>query len=144
MPKDAFCTNVPPDRIRRAAVTAWIAKAEEDFLAADNNVRAEQVPWAIVCFHAQQAAEKYLKAALIAHEVRAPYTHDLTELLTRLADRDATLSSLADDANLLSVYAVDVRYPDFLGVVTRDDGIAALAAGRRVKSVILQLLDQSH
>ena len=44
------------------AVDAWIRKAENDF----KNIRATLVradpAWDTVCFHAQQAAEKYLKA----------------------------------------------------------------------------------
>jgi len=38
---------------------AWIRKAESDLLAADNNLAAANIPFDVVCFHCQQAAEKY-------------------------------------------------------------------------------------
>lgn len=62
-------------------VEAWMGKAEEDRLCIRNNLAAAAVPWAAVCFHAQQAVEKYLKAFLIAHAVRVERTHDLAYLL---------------------------------------------------------------
>src|SRR5436309_7755862 len=39
---------------------AWIEKAESDFLCIENNLAAKRVPWDVVAFHAQQAAEKML------------------------------------------------------------------------------------
>jgi HEPN domain-containing protein len=44
---------------------AWIAKAENDLLNVENNLLASRVPWDTVCFHAQQVAEKLLKAFLV-------------------------------------------------------------------------------
>lgn len=49
---------------RDAAVRRWLAKAENDLLNIRNNLHASRVPWDTVCFPAQQAAEKYLKAFL--------------------------------------------------------------------------------
>jgi len=48
-------------------VQAWVAKADEDRLCLENELKAEHTPWSVVCFHAQQAAEKYLKAFLVFH-----------------------------------------------------------------------------
>lgn len=62
------------------------------------------------CFHAEQAAEKYLKAILAIHEMDIPKTHDLEELQL-LCDEfvlDADFSSLILEE--LSDYAVSVRY----------------------------------
>jgi HEPN domain-containing protein len=109
-----------------------------------NNVCAEVVPWSAVCFHAQQAAEKYLKAALVACGLTPPYTHDLTDLLTRAADIAPSLAAFVDEADLLSVYAVDIRYPDFVGIVTADDGREALRAARKIKDGVIQLLPGTH
>ncbi|MBM4080999.1 MAG: HEPN domain-containing protein, partial [Planctomycetes bacterium] len=43
----------------------WVGKADNDLLNVRNNLAAERVPWDTVCFHAQQAAEKMLKAFLV-------------------------------------------------------------------------------
>ena len=40
---------------------AWVALAESDWLCIRNNLEASETPWNTVAFHAQQAAEKYLK-----------------------------------------------------------------------------------
>ena len=50
----------------------WVAKAANDLLSADNNLKAEKSPADVVCFHCQQAAEKLLKAFLVAGGHPAP------------------------------------------------------------------------
>jgi|SRR5579863_4074163 HEPN domain-containing protein len=119
---------------------AWIAKADNDLLAADNNVSAARTPWDAVCFHAQQAAEKSLKALLVARGILPPHKHDLTDLLTRALAFEPTLRSLAADATMLTSYAVEVRYPDSLVTCTAADGHAALAAGRRIREAVVAVL----
>lgn len=42
----------------------WVQKAQNDLLNIENNLAASRTPWDTVCFHAQQAAEKILKAFL--------------------------------------------------------------------------------
>jgi len=60
----------------------WAAKAEEDYLAAVDLARRRKQPlWSGVCFHAQQCAEKYLKARLEEANLAIPRTHDLENLL---------------------------------------------------------------
>ena len=63
----------------------WVAKAEEDFLSATDLARRRKTPlWNSVCFHAQQCAEKYLKARMQEAGIVIPKTHDLEALLDRL------------------------------------------------------------
>ena len=45
----------------------WLIKGRNDLLNADNNLRSEEVPFDTVCFHCQQAAEKFLKAYLVGN-----------------------------------------------------------------------------
>ena len=92
----------------------WIAKAEEDRLCIKNNLSAAAVPWTVVCFHAQQAAEKYLKAFLVSRGVRVERTHDLAFLLAECQKHVPGLAALQNDCLALSAYAVDARYPDVL------------------------------
>lgn len=53
---------------------AWLRKVDSDLLNVENNLAAGRVPWDTVCFHAQQAAEKSLKALLVFHG-REPQRH---------------------------------------------------------------------
>lgn len=46
----------------KSNVSAWLRKAEHDLLNIENNLASKEIPWDTVCFHAQQAAEKILKA----------------------------------------------------------------------------------
>jgi hypothetical protein len=56
----------PPDAIRRELVAQWLARAEED-LGVARHLLAERLPYyTAIGFHAQQAAEKYVKAFLVA------------------------------------------------------------------------------
>ena len=62
--------------------TEWIQKAEGDFITARREHAAKENPnYDAACFHAQQCAEKYLKARLVEAEIDFSKTHDLTMLL---------------------------------------------------------------
>jgi HEPN domain-containing protein len=64
-----------------------------------------------VCFHCQQAAEKYAKAILQEVGAAVPKTHDLEELLNLLLAHDASLIPLRRGFKSLTPFAVDYRYP---------------------------------
>ena len=90
----------------------WIQKAEEDFFAANQLAGAyELTPFNVVCFHCQQAAEKWLKSRLCENNVHFPKTHDLRQLLTLLNSDYPLWSSLTDQARRLSFFSIDTRYP---------------------------------
>ena len=90
----------------------WVAKAANDLLSADNNLRAKDVPFDVVCFHCQQAAEKLLKAFLVLGGHPAPRTHDLLLLLEDVLRVSPAADVLRDRLALLMPYAVEIRYPD--------------------------------
>jgi len=73
----------------------WLEKAEEDFHVAKRECRARKHPgYNAACFHAQQCAEKYLKAYLVYHMVDFPYTHDMQNLLELCAGKASWPESL--------------------------------------------------
>ncbi len=67
---------------------------------------------AVAFFHAQQAAEKALKAAMCLHGLEYRRTHDLEELAGQLADAGRPPSVVEADLRLLTPYAVEYRYDD--------------------------------
>jgi HEPN domain-containing protein len=89
----------------------WVRKAEEDIEAARSLVAQAKPPRDIVCFHCQQAAEKYLKALLQELGLSIPHTHDLEELLDLLVPHDDSLKPLQGDTAFLTRFAVAYRYP---------------------------------
>jgi len=63
-----------------------------------------------ICFHAQQAAEKYLKAFLAFHQQQVPKSHDVQDLITRCAKIDPSLSELVPFAYSFRLFGVEIRY----------------------------------
>lgn len=63
-----------------------------------------------ICFHAQQAAEKILKAFLAFHQEQVPKSHDIRDLITQCAKIDPSLSSLMPLADSLHLFGVEIRY----------------------------------
>jgi len=122
---------------------AWIAKADHDFLNIQNNLNGPNVPWDTVCFHAQQAAEKLLKAFLVYHGQPFLRTHDLVAILAGCVAIEPSLSALEDDCRRLTYYAVTARYPDDLYEPAETDGREMLVAASRVRRAILVLLPES-
>ncbi len=89
----------------------WVRKAEED-VAAARELSARHPPLRdIVCFHCQQAAEKYLKALLQELSLAFPKTHDLEMLVDLLLPADETLRPLRRRLDALTHFAVEYRYP---------------------------------
>lgn len=96
----------------RTLATRWFQKAENDLLSVHNNLNAERYATDTVCFHCQQAAEKYLKGFLAWHQIPFAKTHDLAALLQQLKDLvgdEAT--QLRSSILLLDDYSVSIRYP---------------------------------
>ncbi len=86
--------------------------AERDSTAFDVLLNSGEVHLSIVCFHAQQAVEKYLKAVLFTRQIEFRRTHNLIELTGLL--RNAGMNTPIPDSDLerLNPYAVEFRYDD--------------------------------
>ena len=95
----------------RELAEAWFRKAEEDLLSATALLALPSPPCAIICFHCQQTAEKYLKGFLALHGRPFEETDDLVALVGLAALLDATIASLDAPAQVLADYVVIMRYP---------------------------------
>ncbi len=95
---------------RADVVRGWLRKAASDIVTLEAALGAGSFDGA--CFHAQQAAEKYLKGFLAFHDVPFPYTHNLGDLTELCAGFDVLFHSLTPGASELSPYAVRLRYDD--------------------------------
>lgn len=122
----------PPKRDPLGSPEDWLAHAESDLdlakIARDRkSVLPEQV-----CFHAQQAAEKSLKAILLFKQVEFPLTHDIEELIELAAQNGLALPEEISEAGLLTPYAAETRYPGHLEEVTPSDVDEALRLAESV------------
>lgn len=89
----------------------WIRKAESDIRVARHLFKLKPWPSDEICFHCQQAIEKYFKGLLAESGLPIQKTHDLTILLLQLTPADATLRALGRGLKGMSRYAVEYRYP---------------------------------
>jgi HEPN domain-containing protein len=90
----------------------WIAKAEDDWEAAQRSYRARKKPlYDVACFHSQQCIEKYLKARLNEDGTAFGKTHDLVKLLGLLLPGEPSWIALEPALLYLSDFAVRYRYP---------------------------------
>lgn len=115
-------------------------KARHDLITAEAALATGEVN-DMVCFHAQQAAEKDLKALIAAHGAEYPLVHDLKQLV-ELAEQywqpsQEFLAALVS----LSSYAVVIRY-DAEAFPTAEEASAALETARRLHDAVGALIGE--
>ncbi len=105
--------------IRKEYVKQWLLKADEDLLVVNTLIEQGFSAKASICFHCQQAAEKYLKAYLIAQDKEFPKTHSIEYLLVACSAYDEAFKQI--DPESLSDFGVGVRYPGDLYVPSKKE-----------------------
>lgn len=132
------------DDALRAWVDRWITLAEGDLKMARLALASDDFDvYELIGFHAQQAAEKLIKALLAKNAVEFQDQHDL-EYLQRLVQKvDADLAARLDPAAALNRYAVGTRYPGRYGRVTREQAKTAVGVAEAVRAEILPRVQAS-
>ena len=112
-----------------------IHKAEEDWHVAQMSYRTRKYPsYDAAVFHAQQCAEKYLKARLEEAAIGFARTHDLLMLHQLVLPVEPNWQVLQTPLAFLSPFAVAYRYPGI--IATRADARDAITYCREVRRVI--------
>ncbi len=126
----------PPEVIKEEFTREWVRKAEIDFKTAGHLCHDGPDFAEGTAFHSQQAAEKYLKAFLVWHQIEFQKTHDI-EALLRLAEKvDDKLPEILREAVILTPYGVDYRYPGEYPEVTIADAKRALRLADCVRAEV--------
>ena len=123
----------PPEEVRAEFTREWLQKAEGDFKIAGHLLQSGTDFLDGATFHSQQAAEKYLKAFLVWHQIEFPKTHDLETLLKLAGKVDDKIPEILRDAAILTPYGVDYRYPGDYPNVSGRDAEQALRLAERVR-----------
>ncbi|HEY8884853.1 MAG TPA: HEPN domain-containing protein [Chloroflexota bacterium] len=131
---------MPPERAQVAETREWLQKADLDRRAAEFDLTAEPPLTADVVFHAQQLAEKSLKAFLVWKDEPFRYTHNLVEIGKQCVELDASLETLVRRAAELSEYVWKYRYPGEPAEPELSEAQEALALAREVYLAILSRL----
>lgn len=117
-------------------VSQWMSYSGEDLrLARVGLALRSSCPFRLVAYHAQQCAEKCLKAYLVYHETDFPYTHSISRLLELCAPVAPWGSSLLE-AEELTPFAITARYPGEDEMVTRREARRALEIAMLVRRTV--------
>lgn len=121
--------------------TEWVQKAEGDLTTAQRELRARLNPnYDAACFHAQQCAEKYLKALLQEAQIPFGKTHNLSLLLDLLPERHSGLELLRPTLAILNAYAVEYRYPG--ESAEKEVARQAVMLAKEVKEAVLREINK--
>ena len=110
---------MPPEGTAPGTPADWLRHARSDLALAQVSP-SRGVLLEGLCFHAQQAAEKALKALLVASSIPIPRTHNIRTLLDVLGTETSVPEEM-EDAAILTDYAVMTRYPGDYEAVDRDE-----------------------
>lgn len=127
--------NFPEDQI-----ADWLKRARSDLVLGKQALKTKEVLPEDACFHAQQCAEKALKALLVAKGIEFPRTHAIELLLDLLKVHGIIIPENVDFADELSQFAVQTRYPGEWEPVTKNEAKKALERADYVLSWVRGML----
>ena len=114
-------------------VAEWLEYAKMDFITAEHLLTLRPLPLEIICFHCQQAAEKYLKGYLIFRgTIEPPKTHDLVLLRIDCMETDVRFDSISRACEVLTRYSIQPRYPNEMEI-TENDMQKALEYAKQIR-----------
>ncbi len=119
---------------------ALLSKAANDLIAAEATLATGRA-LDTVCFHAQQAVEKSLKALLALDDVEYPRRHDLGELVALVKLRVPEIGTMEDGIISLAPYSVAARYDEAFAPETAE-AQAALDTAGQVHEIALQVVER--
>lgn len=126
------------DEVIKHLTGQWIKAAEKDLLAAKQGLEADTIITDIICFHCQQAAEKFLKAFLVKNQIEFAKTHNIMVLVNLCSERDESFRKELSEADILTDYAVEIRYPGDWYEPTIEETKQAYEAALRVREFVLK------
>ena len=126
-----------PEQVRWDFVQQWLDKAHKDLQAATILFSSNIGDYDNVGFHAQQAAEKFIKALLVRYQVEFPKTHSIAVLRQLITQVDQTLAEHLALADALTPYGVEFRYPGDFAPLSHAQGAHALQLAEQTRDLIL-------
>ena len=121
-------------------VESYLRKAERDLATATQMSESGRDFADIVCFHAQQCAEKALKGLILSVGTEPPRTHDLVVLLQVLSQMDPERPEIQQYCLEITDYAVAPRYPGWENLVGNVDLPGALRSASAILEYVKRRL----
>ena len=124
----------PPNQAQK-----WFDKAEEDLKAIKILLSVEDTAYGIICYLAQQSAEKYLKGFLTFTGIKPPKIHDLPQLKNLCALVD--VYTIENAIKILNYYAIEPRYPMLLQEeYSKEEAQKASELAQEVKGAVMEAI----
>ena len=121
---------MPPDTKDATDPREWLRRAKSNLARARAGKVDPDILYEDICFDAQQAAEKAIKAVLVSRDVRLRRSHDIIDLLTLVSEAGLDVPDFVKEADRLTHYAVQTRYPGISEDVDKEEtGEAVRLAG---------------
>ncbi len=115
-------------------VKEWLRFANMDLATANHLFNTmHPKPYEIICYHCQQAAEKFLKALSVKNQKELIKIHDLVVLAKSLSDVYPSVHDILRECAILTPYGVRIRYPQEMPM-EEDDAKLALAYAEKIKT----------
>lgn len=119
------------DKNSNPITNEWLKKADSDFRYAKMSFENFDDFYAQICVLCHDAAEKYLKAYLIYHNINPERIHDLVTLhkqCVQVSENDAELVRTEEECRLLNQYYIPLKYPSHYPAVDRRKAKEAIEA----------------
>lgn len=113
----------------------WLRYAAEDLVTAERIAASRTMPPRNACYHAQQAAEKAIKAALVFLQIPFPFRHDL-DFLRDLLPTGWRVKTQHPDLSARTIWVAEARYPSGSPDASRADARVAIRLARAVYEVV--------
>jgi len=126
------------------SVREWLDRAADDWTTVEILTAHERCPREMVCFHCQQYVEKLLKAFLTFLGIEAPRTHDLRRLAQLAAPQCPEILLVADEIDLLTEHAVQLRYPDDWREVELAEMNKLVALAKGIATILIPRLERGQ
>ena len=126
--------------VREDIAINWLKRAKSNLIRA----KIEKLPdvyWEDLCYDAQQACEKSLKALLIFNEIKFRFVHDIGELINTLEKNQVSVPTKIKESVILSGFAVETRYPFPSQPVSEADYIEAVTISEKVYNWVVEQID---
>jgi HEPN domain-containing protein len=122
------------NQVTKDYIRQWMLKADEDLIVVDRLTDGQMIATSSICFHCQQAAEKYLKAFLIFHGIEIRKTHNIEFLLSECSDIEPLFNKI--EPKNLSDFGVDVRYPGDMYIPDDLEVRDSITIVRQIRSIV--------
>ena len=118
-------------------VKNWFLRADEDLAVIEAIINEDNISPNSICFHAQQAGEKYLKGFLAHHALHVRKIHSFKTLIIECINIDQDFKELLESASTLDQFYIESHYPDDYVEFSLAQAREGYVEAKKIKELIL-------